>query len=117
MDRYHGRFTNPTQELVARGEQSRPGMPLLRLQALSGNLHAPGMGWQGHPPAGVPALRQAYDDVGETARQLTRLGAVGFALQRGASHILRTRQMAAGRSEDVLGLESSHYTIAPGATT
>jgi len=40
-------------------------MPALRLQALSGNIYTPRMGWSDRASAGVSALRDASDDVGE----------------------------------------------------
>jgi len=46
-------------------------MSLLRLPGLPGNLRAPGMGRQTHPPAGVSALREAHDNVGAADRELS----------------------------------------------
>ena len=59
-----------TEELVAYRGQARRGIPPLRLPALPGNLHAPGMGRKVHPPTGVPALRQAHHSVGTPNRGL-----------------------------------------------
>ena len=43
-------------------------MPLLRMPALPGNLHASGVGRQTHPPARVSAVPQAHDNVGAAGR-------------------------------------------------
>ena len=48
-------------------------MPLLRLLAVPGNLYAPGMGREAHPPTGVSALREAHDDVGAPGRGLSEV--------------------------------------------
>lgn len=37
--------------VVPRGDYAGPGMPLLRLSPVPGNLGAPRMGWKAHPPA------------------------------------------------------------------
>jgi len=45
-------------------------MPLLRMQALPGNLYTPGMGRKTHPATGVSVLRETHDNVGATDRGL-----------------------------------------------
>jgi len=40
------------------------GMSLLRWPTLPGNLHAPGMGSEAHPPTGVSASRQTHVPAG-----------------------------------------------------
>ena len=44
-----------------------PGMSLLRLQAFSSNLHARRLGRPNYPPAGMPTLREAPDNLGKVS--------------------------------------------------
>ena len=66
--------TRPPKPFVALAKKGRRRMPLLRLSALSGNLHATGMGRQAHPPTEVSALREARDNAGAAGRGVSKPG-------------------------------------------